>query len=144
MQKIVITGGTGFVGRSICEHLAAQDAACRLVVPTRRLANGKHVQVLPTVDLVQADVHDPQAMAQLLQGADALVHLVANLHGDDDAFDRVHVQLPRSLAAACAPGRRAAGGACQRTGRGAAGAIVVPAQQGRRGRSVAAGAGGRL
>ena len=102
MQKIVITGGTGFVGRSICEHLAAQDAACRLVVPTRRLANGKQVQVLPTVDLVQADVHDPQAMAQLLQGADALVHLVAILHGDDDAFDRVHVQLPRSLAAACA------------------------------------------
>ena len=98
MQKIVITGGTGFVGRSICEHLAAQDAACRLVVPTRRLANGKQVQVLPTVDLVQADVHDPQAMAQLLQGADALVHLVAILHGDDDAFDRVHVQLPRSLA----------------------------------------------
>ena len=38
MQKIVITGGTGFVGRSICEHLAAQDAACRLVVPTRRPA----------------------------------------------------------------------------------------------------------
>ena len=102
MQKIVITGGTGFVGRSICEHLAAQDAGCRLVVPTRRLANGKQVQVLPTVDLVQADVHDPQAMAQLLQGADALVHLVAILHGDDDAFDRVHVQLPRSLAAACA------------------------------------------
>ena len=102
MQKIVITGGTGFVGRSICEHLAAQNAACRLVVPTRRLANGRSVQVLPTVDLVQADVHDPQAMAAVLQGADALVHLVAILHGDDAAFDRVHVQLPRGLAAACA------------------------------------------
>jgi uncharacterized protein YbjT (DUF2867 family) len=102
MQKIVITGGTGFVGRSICEHLAAQNAACRLLVPTRRLANGKSVQVLPTVDLVQADVHDTQAMAAVLQGADALVHLVAILHGDDDAFDRAHVQLPRGLAAACA------------------------------------------
>ena len=102
MQKIVITGGTGFVGRSVCEHLAAQNAACRLVVPTRRLANGRSVQVLPTVDLVQADVHDPQAMAAVLQGADALVHLVAILHGDDAAFDRVHVQLPRGLAAACA------------------------------------------
>lgn len=102
MQKIVITGGTGFVGRSLCEHLAARNAACRLVVPTRRLSRGRSVQVLPTVDLVQADVHDPQAMAAVLQGADALVHLVAILHGDDAAFDRVHVQLPRSLAAACA------------------------------------------
>ena len=47
-------------------------------------------------------MHDAQAMAQVLQGADALVHLVAILHGSADAFDRVHVQLPRSLAAACA------------------------------------------
>lgn len=102
MQKIVITGGTGFVGRSLCEHLTAHSTGCRLVVPTRRLVNGRGVQVLPTVDLVQADVHDPRAMAGLLQGADALVHLVAILHGSDEAFDRAHVQLPRSLAAACA------------------------------------------
>lgn len=102
MHKIVITGGTGFVGRSVCEQLAASDAGCRLVVPTRRLANGRSVQTLPTVDLVEADVHDPQAMAALLHGADALVHLVAILHGSAADFDRVHVQLPRTLAAACA------------------------------------------
>ena len=102
MQKIVITGGTGFVGRSVCEQLAAADAGCRLVVPTRRLANGRTVVTLPTVDLVEADVHSTDEMAALLQGADALVHLVAILHGSADAFDRVHVQLPRSLAAACA------------------------------------------
>jgi uncharacterized protein YbjT (DUF2867 family) len=102
MQKIVITGGTGFVGRNVCERLFEQDSGCRLVVPTRRLANGRTLQVLPTVDLVQADVHDPQAMAAVLQGADALVHLVAVLHGDTAAFDRAHVQLPRTLAAACA------------------------------------------
>lgn len=102
MRKIVITGGTGFVGRSVCEALAAADAGCRLVVPTRRLANGRTVVTLPTVDLVEADVHSTDEMAALLQGADALVHLVAILHGSADAFDRVHVQLPRSLAAACA------------------------------------------
>jgi len=102
MRKIVITGGTGFVGRSVCEALAAADAGCRLVVPTRRLANGHTVVTLPTVDLVEADVHSTDEMAALLQGADALVHLVAILHGSADAFDRVHVQLPRSLAAACA------------------------------------------
>lgn len=102
MEKIVITGGTGFVGRSVCEQLAAADAGCRLVVPTRRLANGRTVMTLPTVDLVEADVHDSAQMTALLQGADALVHLVAILHGSADQFDRVHVQLPRSLAAACA------------------------------------------
>lgn len=102
MRKIVITGGTGFVGRSVCEQLAAADASCRLVVPTRRLVNGRTVMTLPTVDLIEADVHNVDQMAALLQGADALVHLVAILHGSADNFDRVHVQLPRNLAAACA------------------------------------------
>ena len=101
MNKIVITGGTGFVGRSVCERLFEQDAGCRLVVPTRHLVTGSALQVLPTVDLAAANVHDPQAIAPLLAGADALVHLVAILHGSAADFDRVHVQLPRTLAAAC-------------------------------------------
>lgn len=102
MNKIVITGGTGFVGRSVCERLFEHDAGCRLVVPTRHLATGRDLQVLPTVDLVAANVHDAKAITPLLTGADALVHLVAILHGSADDFDRVHVQLPRTVAAACA------------------------------------------
>ena len=102
LHKIVITGGTGFVGRSVCAQLATLDAGCRLVVPTRRRTIGHSLQVLPMVDLVEADVHDPQAMASVLHGADALVHLVAILHGSAADFEHVHVQLPRKLAAACA------------------------------------------
>lgn len=101
MKKIVITGGTGFVGRNVCERLFEQDAGCRLVVPTRRRATGRDLQLLPTVDLATANVHDAQAITALLSGADALVHLVAILHGSAEDFDRVHVQLPRTLAAAC-------------------------------------------
>ncbi len=101
MQKIVITGGTGFVGRNVIERLVAHDASTRLVVPTRRRASGSALQILPTVDLLPCDVHDPAALAAVLAGADALVHLVAILHGKPADFDRVHVQLPRSLAAAC-------------------------------------------
>lgn len=100
MRKIVITGGTGFVGRHVCEQLAAQWPQARLVVPTRRRAAGKALAVVPNVDLVEADVHAPAAQAGLLQGADALVHLVAILHGTAGDFQRVHVQLPQTLAAA--------------------------------------------
>lgn len=102
MKKIVITGGTGFVGRVLCERLFEHDPQTRLVVPTRRLASGRVLQTLPTVDLVECHVTDPTALSGLLAGADALVHLVAILHGSAAEFDRVHVQLPRQLAAACA------------------------------------------
>ena len=101
MQKIVITGGTGFVGRNVCERLFAQNPEARLVVPSRRRSNGRELQVLPTVDLLACNVHDAATLPGLLAGADALVHLVAILHGSPADFDRVHVQLPRQLAAAC-------------------------------------------
>ena len=104
-QRIVITGGTGFVGRAVCERLVAQLPGVRLVVPTRRLAAARSILTLPGVEPVVADVHNPAQAAALLTGADALVHLVAILHGSATAFERVHVQLPQTLAAAA----RAAG-----------------------------------
>jgi uncharacterized protein YbjT (DUF2867 family) len=101
LSRIVVAGGTGFVGRSLCAAFAAQGALPRLLVPTRRRVNGRSLGALPNVDVVEADVHDPAALPALLQGADALVNLVAILHGSEAAFDRTHVQLPRTLAQAC-------------------------------------------
>jgi NADH dehydrogenase len=60
------------------------------------------LQPLPTIEIVQADVHDDAALARLLPGCDAVVNLVAILHGRPADFRRVHVELPRRLAAACA------------------------------------------
>ncbi|MFY9476136.1 MAG: complex I NDUFA9 subunit family protein [Aquabacterium sp.] len=104
MQRIVILGGTGFVGRALCEQLVARHGAGgpRLVVPSRRRERGKHLFVLPTVDVIQASVQDDAALARLLQGADAVVNLIAILHGTPDEFERVHVNLPQRLAQACA------------------------------------------
>ena len=76
-QNILVLGGTGFVGRSVCEALARRAGGGRIVVPTRRVARGAHVQSLPTVELVQADVHDGAALARLLAGCNAVVNLVA-------------------------------------------------------------------
>lgn len=103
MKRIVVLGGTGFVGRSVCERLAAHPAlgAARVVVPTRRRAHARHLLPLPSVDVVEADVHRDDDLARTLQGADAVVQLVAILHGNAQAFESVHVRLNQRLAEIC-------------------------------------------
>lgn len=103
-QHIVVLGGTGFVGRAVCERLVERNGGGggRIVVPTRRLAHGSALRSLPTLELVEANVHDEAALARLLAGADAVVQLIAILHGSAAEFERVHVELPKKLVRACA------------------------------------------
>jgi len=98
MKNVLVLGGTGFVGRHLCEHL--NRAGIRATVPTRRLHNAQAVQMLPLVQPLEADVHDAATLAQLLPGHDAVVNLIAVLHGSRARFEQVHVELPRRLAAA--------------------------------------------
>lgn len=98
MKNVLVLGGSGFVGGHVCEAL--NRAGISMTVVTRRLP-ARSVQMLPKVTVVQADVHDPQALTALMPGHDAVINLVAILHGDRHAFDKVHVQLPRQIAHAC-------------------------------------------
>lgn len=98
MKKVLVLGGTGFVGRHVCEQLTR--LGIRVTVPTRRAINAKHVQTLPMVDVLEAHIHDATALEQLVAGHDAVVNLVAILHGTACQFDAVHGQLPKRLAQA--------------------------------------------
>ena len=101
-KRVLVLGGTGFVGRSVCERLVERNASTRLTVATRRLAQAKSVQFLPAVDPVECNVHDDAQLARLVSGHDAVINLIAILHGSASDFEQVHVQLARRLAAACA------------------------------------------
>ena len=102
LNNILVLGGTGFVGRAVCERLVERSVAGRIVVPTRRMAHGLRVRSLPNVELLEANVHDDAPLARTLVGVDAVINLVAILHGSQADFERVHVALPRRLASACA------------------------------------------
>jgi len=99
MKNVLVLGGTGFVGRQVCEHL--HRGGWHITVPTRRMVNAARVQHLPRVTVVEADVHDAQSLEQVVRSHDAVINLVAILHGSDTAFERTHVELPRKLARAC-------------------------------------------
>ena len=103
MTNLLVLGATGFVGRSVCEKLVERSggAGGRIRVATRRLPRARHLQLLPTVELAEADVHDDAQLARLLRDTDVVINLVAILHGSAAEFERVHVRLPERLAAAC-------------------------------------------
>jgi uncharacterized protein YbjT (DUF2867 family) len=104
MKRVVVLGGSGFVGRALCEQWVAHFGAGgpRLLVPSRHRERCKHLFTLPSVDVVQLDISSDHALAQVLHGADAVVNLIAILHGTPDQFQRVHVDLPQRLVMACA------------------------------------------
>ena len=98
-RRVLILGGSGFVGHHACERLAR--AGWQITVPTRRLAHAASVQHLPGLTVLEADIHERATLCHLLPGHDAVVNLVAVLHGNAARFERTHVELPNKLAQAC-------------------------------------------
>ena len=100
MKNVFVLGGTGFVGRHVCEKLVREG--WQVTVATRKRGNAIAIQPLPSLTVLECDVHDSAALGRAVQGHDALVNLVAILHGKQAAFERVHVQLPQKIGQACA------------------------------------------
>ncbi|GAB1577889.1 complex I NDUFA9 subunit family protein [Bordetella petrii] len=103
-MRILLIGGTGFIGRHVAARLAARGHS--LMVPTRNYARGRDLLPLPTVTLAEADVHDDAELDRLLRECDAVINLAGILHGGSGrpygaGFARVHVQLPQRIAQAC-------------------------------------------
>jgi uncharacterized protein YbjT (DUF2867 family) len=101
-MNIIILGGTGFIGRHICEKLIR--AGHRITVPTRKLENAREIQMLPGLQPMACNVHETAQLTAAVKGHDVLINLVAILHGSEEEFNRVHVQLPQSIVAACTAG----------------------------------------
>jgi len=97
---IAVTGATGFVGRHLTALLARRGHRVRVMV--RRPARLRALQGL-SVETVPGDLrHDANALAALVRGADAIVHLVGIIVERGSAtFENVHVGgTDRLLAAA--------------------------------------------
>lgn len=101
ISTVCVLGGSGFVGRQICERLAARGLRVR--VPTRDRERAKALLPLPTVDVVTADIHRPDALHALFNGCDAVINLVGVLHDGrgSRSFRGAHVDLAREVVDAC-------------------------------------------
>lgn len=105
MNKILVIGGAGFVGRHIVARLVGQGL--RVTVPTRHRSRAGHLILLPTVEVVESDVGNDDALDLLLRDHDAVINLVGILQGSRGTpygreFARAHVELPKRIVAGCA------------------------------------------
>ena len=81
MERILITGGAGFIGCHLARALLARGNDVRvldsLIEQVHRSANQD--PILRDVDLICGDIRNPEIVAQAVQGVDAVVHLAAEV-----------------------------------------------------------------
>jgi uncharacterized protein YbjT (DUF2867 family) len=79
-KTIAVLGGTGFVGSSIVAKLDA--AGYKVKVLTRRREDGKHLILLPNVQVVECHLPNTHALKDTLRGCDAVINLVGSVSTD--------------------------------------------------------------
>ena len=77
-MNIVLTGGSGFVGRHLLTVLSSRGHRCKVL--SRHPARCRELLLLPGVTVVRQDVFDRDRLADALQGADAVINLIGILN----------------------------------------------------------------
>jgi NADH dehydrogenase len=92
--KVLVTGGTGFVGPHVVRAIADAGHDARALV--RDSSRSRELPAQPVV----GDMTDAASLARAAEGVEAVVHLVAIRQGRQEQFRRVMEQGTRDLVAA--------------------------------------------
>lgn len=99
-MRVLVTGGTGFVGRYVVRELLARGHGVRCLVrpgSEKKIAHRQGVEVFP------GDVLHREEVARAAAGCEAVVHLVGIIRefpGRGVTFEKAHVQATENVVAA--------------------------------------------
>ena len=108
-EKVVVTGGAGFIGSHLVDRLLAETQAQVVVVDNLqrgRVANLAAHANSDRLNIVQGDVRNPELVAETVRRADVVYHLAAQSTlpgtGDDPDYSfstnvMTRFGLPRTL-----------------------------------------------
>lgn len=94
----LVTGGGGFVGRAVVDHLLARGDT------VRSLARGSYPQLVETgVHVLRGDLADPSIVGQACDGCDVVFHVAAKagIWGAYRGYHEANVIGTRNILAAC-------------------------------------------
>ncbi|WP_126173684.1 NAD-dependent epimerase/dehydratase family protein [Altericroceibacterium xinjiangense] len=83
-ETVLVTGGAGFIGKSVCRELLQRGNRVRvldsLLEQVHGDTGGKRPDTLPDdVEFIHADVRSGDAVASALRGVDSMIHLAAEV-----------------------------------------------------------------
>jgi UDP-glucose 4-epimerase len=89
MTNILITGGAGFIGRHLADHLTSRDDTSVTVIDNESLGDRKHLDQ-DKVRFVHGDLRSRDDLRAALDGQDAVVHLAADTRVMDSIENPQH------------------------------------------------------
>jgi dTDP-L-rhamnose 4-epimerase len=81
-ERILITGGAGFIGRFVTAELMRRGHEVRILDSLIEQVHGDRERpegLPPEVELIRADVRNGDAVAKALKGVDSVIHLAAEV-----------------------------------------------------------------
>jgi NADH dehydrogenase len=99
MQRIFVTGATGFVGKHVIRALVGHGFLVRCLV---RPGSESRLRGFESIDRVPGDVLRPAGLAASMEGCSAVVNLVGIIRERPSrrvTFERLHVEATRNMLA---------------------------------------------
>ena len=101
-KKVMVLGGSGFVGMHICSRLVKQGY--QVTVITRKRDDHPELLILPNTTVLEGSVFDERLLRQALSGCSTVINLIGILNEKGhrgEGFTRMHAELPKRLIEIC-------------------------------------------